>query len=107
MSRYLHRFLSTTALCILMVICTSLSVFTVPAIAAPVDRAYPVNTAEKAFAAQGQVPGACLTNPENSTGINTDVIQGDNLVRSMGKYRFKVSSGKYLKSSWKTVGIKT
>ena len=107
MSHYLHRFLSATALCILMVICTSLSVFTVPAIAAPVDRAYPVNTAEKAFAAQGQVPGASLTNPENSTGINTDVIQGDNLVRSKGKYRFKVSSGKYLKSSWKTIGSKT
>ena len=67
MSRYLHRFLSTTALCILMVICTSLSVFTVPAIAAPVDRAYPVNTAEKAFAAEGQEPAASLTNPENST----------------------------------------
>ena len=107
MSHYLHRFLSATALCILMVICTSLSVFTVPAIAAPVDRAYPVNTAEKAFAAQGQVPAASLTNPENSTGINTDVIRGDNLVRSKGKYRFKVSSGKYLKSSWKTIGSNT
>ena len=67
--------------------------------------AYKNAESEPSFAAS-DVSASSLINEKNGSGINTDYLQEDQLIHSNGKYRYRLSNGKYLKRSWKKIGKK-
>lgn len=108
MSISLKRYLSTALLSVLIA-CTTLSPLALPVYADTGTEAaasYKEDSAD-AMVLPGRDSDAALVDEKAGSGINTDAIQEDTLVRSKGKYRCKLTNGKYLKSSWKTIGTKT
>ena len=105
MSLFFRRFLST-ALLAAMLVCTGLSPFS-EEVYAGTGRESPAPHSTEAFTSQAEAPALSVREEKDGAGINTDVVQESRLIKSKGKYRYKLDSGKYLKSSWLTIGSKT
>ena len=109
MSHFFRRFLSTVMLSA-MLACTAfspLSTAVVYANAESVKAAAFRGTEAEPLVDPDDESASSVRDEKDGAGINTDVIQEDQLIYSHGKYRYRLSNGKYLKRSWKTIGNKT
>lgn len=108
MSQFFRRFLSI-ALLGAMFVCTAFQPLSVPVSADAVNaEAYAYRDTSTHYV----VPPApesrvSVRDQKDGIGISRDVLKQDKLVHSKGQYRCKLSNGRYLKSSWKTIGGKT
>ena len=109
MSHFFRRFLPTVMLSA-MLACTAfspLSTAVVYANAESVKAAAFRGTEAEPLVDPDDESASSVRDEKDGAGINTDVIQEDQLIYSHGKYRYRLSNGKYLKRSWKTIGNKT
>lgn len=121
MSQQIRRLLSTAVLTVLLV-CSSLSFLAEPVMAetgntqissftgsgsAAVRTAGSTRTCKPGFVPEAQDSAVSVRDAQDGTGMNTDVLKQDRLVKSGRKFRCKLSDGTYLKSGWRTFGNKT